>query len=57
VHLQQVVTGAGYRQLQKKVEADAPAPPRRDREREEEAGGRLMIRLDTLSCGTRHCSS
>jgi len=51
VHLQEVVTGAGGRELQK-VEADAPAPPRRDREPEQEAGGRLMVRLDALACGT-----
>jgi hypothetical protein len=51
VHLQEVVTGAGGRQLQK-VEADAPAPPRRYLERKQEAGGCLIVCLDALACGT-----
>jgi hypothetical protein len=44
VHLQEVVTEAGDRQLQK-VEADAPVQPRRDGESEEEAGGRQILCL------------
>jgi hypothetical protein len=46
VHLQEVVTGAGGRQLQK-VEADAPPPPRRDRER----SGLIMTSRSVLIAG------
>jgi hypothetical protein len=48
VHLQEVVTGTGDRQLQK-VEADAPAPPRQEEEQEEDTSGCLMLRLAKIT--------
>jgi hypothetical protein len=55
VHLQEVVTGAGSRQLQKVETNHWMHPPRRIRTgvrgQIKESGGRLMVRLDALACG------
>jgi hypothetical protein len=48
VHLQEVVTGAGRRELEE-VQADAAAPACRDGQREEQAGRAQVVGLDTLA--------
>ena len=48
MHLQEIMAGAGRRQLEK-VEADAAPAARWNGEGEKQSGGRQMIRFDALA--------